>query len=222
MRNFMIFGSLALMITVLALLLGPMAHERAVASAIPSPKADTTARSSSEKAVLAGGCFWGIQGTFEHVKGVSKVVSGYSGGEASTATYGQVSSENTGHAESVEITYDPKEVSFGTLLKIFFSVAHDPTQIDRQGPDSGSSYRSEIFATTPEQEKIAKAYIAQLTTEKTFDTAIATRVEPLKAFYPAEDYHQGYLKAHPDQPYIVINDLPKIEALKRVYPDLYR
>ena len=191
---------------------------------IPAPAVDTPAAEAGgpQIAVLAGGCFWGLQGMFEHVKGVTKVVAGYSGGDKATAHYEMVGTETTGHAESVEITFDPKQISYGQLLRLFFSVAHDPTQLNRQGPDRGPSYRSEIFFATPAQERIARAYVAQLTTAKIFTQPIATRIEALKAFYPAEDYHQDYLIHNPTQPYIVYNDLPKIDALKRIYPQLYR
>jgi peptide-methionine (S)-S-oxide reductase len=191
---------------------------------IPAPAVDSPAAAAKgrEVAVLAGGCFWGLQGMFEHVKGVTKVVAGYSGGEKATANYEMVTTETTGHAESVEITFDPAQISYGRLLQLYFSVAHDPTQLNRQGPDSGTSYRSEIFFTSPAQERVARAYVAQLTSAKTFGSPIVTKIEPLKAFYPAEDYHQDYLIENPRQPYIVVNDLPKIEALRRVYPKLYR
>jgi peptide-methionine (S)-S-oxide reductase len=190
---------------------------------IPAPALDTpaSAAGNQEVAVLAGGCFWGLQGMFDHVKGVKKVVAGYSGGDAATAHYEMVGTETTGHAESVEITFDPKQISYGQILRLYFSVAHDPTQLDRQGPDRGPSYRSEIFYASPGQEKVARAYVDQLTKAKVFSSPIATKIEPLKAFYAAEDYHQDYLIHHPSQPYIVYNDLPKIDALKRVYPDLY-
>ncbi|HEY0267099.1 MAG TPA: peptide-methionine (S)-S-oxide reductase MsrA [Rhizomicrobium sp.] len=189
---------------------------------IPAAAADPANPGGTETAVLAGGCFWGQQGVFEHVKGVTKVVAGYSGGEKATAHYRMVGTETTGHAESVQITFDPRQVSFGTLLRIYFSVAHDPTQLDRQGPDTGTSYRSEIFAATPEQEATARAYIAQLDAAGIFPAPIVTRVEPLKGFYPAEDYHQDYLAQNPDDSYIRANDIPKIEALKRVWPAYYR
>jgi peptide-methionine (S)-S-oxide reductase len=191
---------------------------------IPSPLIDTPAAEATgpQVAVLAGGCFWGLQGMFEHVQGVTKVVAGYSGGEKATAHYEIVGTETTGHAESVEITFDPKQISYGQLLRLFFSVAHDPTQLNRQGPDSGPSYRSEIFFASPAQQRVAQAYAAQLTQAKVFASPIATKIEPLKAFYAAEDYHQDYLIHHPNQPYIVFNDLPKIDALKRVYPEHYR
>ena len=189
---------------------------------IPAAAVDPADPASSEVAVLAGGCFWGQQGLFEHVKGVSKVVAGYSGGERDTARYRLVASGTTGHAESVQITFDPHQVTFGQILRIYFSVAHDPTEVNRQGPDEGTQYRTEIFAASPEQQATAQAYIAQLDTARVFTAPIATKVEPLKAFYPAEDYHQDYLVQNPDASYIRINDLPKIEALKRVWPDFYR
>ena len=189
---------------------------------LPKPALDASSpQTGEETAVLAGGCFWGQQGVFEHLKGVRKVVAGYSGGEKSTATYGQVSTETTGHAESVEITFDPNELSYGQLLQVFFSVAHDPTELNRQGPDFGTSYRSEIFFASPEQERIARAYLAQLDAAHAFNQPIVTRVEPLSGFYPAEAEHQDYLIHHPNSLYIVINDLPKIANLKRVYPELY-
>ncbi|MBV8184050.1 MAG: peptide-methionine (S)-S-oxide reductase MsrA [Hyphomicrobiales bacterium] len=190
--------------------------------ALPKPALDASApKTGLETAVLAGGCFWGQQGVFEHLKGVRKVVAGYSGGEKATATYDQVSTERTGHAESVEITFDPRELSYGQLLQVFFSVAHDPTELNRQGPDVGTSYRSEIFFADPEQERIARAYVAQLAAAHVFDQPIVTRVEPLSGFYPAEAEHQDYLIRHPNSLYIVINDLPKIANLKRIYPELF-
>ncbi|HEY0781595.1 MAG TPA: peptide-methionine (S)-S-oxide reductase MsrA [Thermoanaerobaculia bacterium] len=195
---------------------------------IPAPAVDAPAAAPApagtpklETAVLAGGCFWGMQGMFEHVQGVTKVVAGYAGGEKATATYEQVSTERTGHAEAVEITFDPKKLSYGRLLQLYFSVAHDPTQLNRQGPDSGPSYRSEIFFTSPEQQRIAQAYVAQLAKAGVFSAPIVTKIEPAKGFYPAEAYHQDFLIFHPTYPYIVRNDLPKIDALKRVYPQLY-
>ena len=200
------------------------ANAEAVNRQIPNPLVDMAAAEAPgpQVAVFAGGCFWGLQGMFEHVRGVSKVVAGYSGGDKATAHYEMVGTETTGHAESVEITFDPKQVSYGQLLRLFFSVAHDPTQLNRQGPDSGPSYRSAIFFNSPAQERVARAYVRQLTEAKVFTLPIVTKIEPLKAFYPAEDYHQDYLIHHPNQPYIVFNDLPKIEALKRAYPALYR
>jgi len=189
---------------------------------IPAATLDPANSAASETAVFAGGCFWGQQGLFEHVKGVTRVVAGYSGGLKSTATYPQVTTETTGHAESVQITFDPKQVSFGRLLQIYFSVAHDPTELNRQGPDEGTSYRSEIFAATPDQQKTALAYIAQLQAAHIFPSAIVTKVEPLKGFYPAEAYHQDFLAHNPTYPYIVYNDLPKLAALKTVWPQYYR
>lgn len=184
--------------------------------------ADDPQMSGAQRIVVAGGCFWGVQGVFEHVKGVTRAVSGYAGGKAEKARYDLVSRGDTGHAESVEISYDPKVVSLGDLLRVFFSVAHDPTQLNRQGPDEGTQYRSEIFVSTPEQAKVARAYVAQLTAAKRFDQPIVTKIEPLSAFYPAEAYHQDYLITHPDAPYVVYNDLPKIKALKKLFPALYR
>lgn len=200
------------------------ANAEAVDKRIPAPAVDTAVAEAAKPqvAVFAGGCFWGLQGMFQHVRGVTKVVAGYSGGEKETAHYEMVGTETTGHAESVEITFDPKQVSYGQLLQLFFSVAHDPTQLDRQGPDRGPSYRSEIFFASPSQERVARAYVNQLTAAKVFSQPIVTKIEPLKAFYAAEDYHQDYLIHHPSQPYIVFNDKPKIEALKRVYPERYR
>jgi peptide-methionine (S)-S-oxide reductase len=196
----------------------------AVNKVIPAPVLDTPAAEAAglQTAVLAGGCFWGLQGMFEHVQGVTKVVAGYSGGTAETARYEMVGTERTGHAESVEITFDPKKISYGQLLRLYFAVAHDPTELNRQGPDSGPSYRSEIFFSSPTQERIAKAYVDQLSLGKVFRSPIVTKIEPLKGFYPAEGYHQDFLIHNPTYPYIVRNDLPKIGALKRVYPELYR
>jgi peptide-methionine (S)-S-oxide reductase len=173
-------------------------------------------------AVFAGGCFWGVDAVFRHVKGVSKVVSGYAGGSADTANYETVSTGTTGHAESVEVTYNPSEVSYDDLLKVFFFVAHDPTELNRQGPDSGTQYRSSIFYTNDEQKKTADAYILQLGQKKAFSEPIVTQVVPLNGFYPAEAYHQNYLALHPAQPYIAINDLPKLERLQQTFPALYR
>ncbi len=189
---------------------------------VPAPAVDETAASPREVAVLAGGCFWGVQGVFEHVDGVIEAVSGYTGGARDTAHYEMTSSGTTGHAESVQITFDPHRISFGRLLQIYFSVAHDPTELDRQGPDSGTQYRSAIFPQNPEQARIAAAYIAQLNQAKEFPAPIVTTVEPGKEFYPAEAYHQDYLTLHPSQPYIAINDIPKVEALQRLFPNLYR
>ena len=189
---------------------------------VPPPAVDEASASSTEVTVLAGGCFWGVQGVFQHVDGVTAAVSGYAGGARDTAEYSTVSSGRTGHAEAVQITFDPHRISYGRLLQIYFSVAHDPTELNRQGPDSGTQYRSTIFPQNPEQAGIAAAYIAQLDQAKVFPAPIVTTVEPAKNFYPAEAYHQDYLTLHPNQPYIAINDLPKIEALKQLFPDLYQ
>lgn len=190
----------------------------------PAPKVDAplTAHSGTAKAVLAGGCFWGLQWVFEHVPGVLNVTSGYSGGSAATATYGQVSMGNTGHAETVEITYDPSKVSYGQLLRVYFTAATNPTELNRQGPDTGTQYRGVIFYTSPEQQKIAKDYIAQLTAAHVYDAPVVTQVVPLKKFYRAEAYHQDYARLNPYAPYIAINDVPKAVTLQRLLPNLYR
>jgi len=190
---------------------------------IPNPAVDATpaASKAEQTAVVGGGCFWGIQAVFQHVKGVSKATSGYAGGAANTAEYELVSTGETGHAESVKITYDPSQITYGQLLRVFFSVAHDPTQLNRQGPDSGTQYRSVIFYNSDEQKKIAEAYIAQLDKAKVFPRAIVTQVVPLKGFYPAEAYHQDYATNHPNNPYIVYNDAPKVAHLQQQLPDLY-
>ena len=180
------------------------------------------AAASQETAVLAGGCFWGVDAVFKHVNGVSKVVSGYSGGSAATAKYPIVGTGVTGHAEAVEITYDPSKISYADLLKVFFSVAHDPTQMNRQGPDAGTQYRSAIFYADDRQKEIAQRYIDQINQSKVFGKPIATKVTLLEKFYPAEDYHQNYLALHPNEPYIVFNDLPKVEQLKKDFPSWYR
>src|SRR6201999_637554 len=177
---------------------------------IPAPALDPANTAARETAVLAGGCFWGQQGVFEHVRGVTRVVAGYSGGAKATAIYELVGTETTGHAESVQITFDPRVVSFGEILRVYFSVAHDPTELNRQGPDEGTQYRSEIFTTNPAQEKIARAYIAQLEKARAFSSPIVTRVETAKGFTPAEGYHQDYLIHHPESLYIQVNDLPKV------------
>jgi peptide-methionine (S)-S-oxide reductase len=190
---------------------------------VPPPAMDAPAAGmSSETAVLAGGCFWGVQAVFQHVEGVTRVVSGYSGGAPETADYETVSTGTTGHAESVQITFDPSKVSYGTLLQVFFSVALDPTEVNRQGPDVGTQYRSEIFAATPEQQQVAAAYIAQLDAANVFDAPIATRVDPLAGFVAAEDYHQDYLVRNPGSFYIMVNDQPKVEALQQHFPELWR
>jgi peptide-methionine (S)-S-oxide reductase len=172
-------------------------------------------------AVLAGGCFWGVDGVFKHVKGVTRVTSGYSGGAADTAQYERVSTGTTGHAESVEIKYDPSKISYDQLLRIFFFVAHDPTELNRQGPDDGTQYRSVIFFANDEQKRIANDYIKQLTKDKAFPKPIVTQVVPLKGFYPAEEYHQNFLEHNPDNPYIVFNDMPKLDRLQKRFPALY-
>lgn len=193
------------------------------ASPFPAPTVDEPQAKTSgqETAVLSGGCFWGVQAVFEHVKGVISATSGYAGGAASTARYEMVSEGNTGHAESVRVVYDPSKITYGELLKIFFSVAHDPTEVNRQGPDEGTQYRSMISYANTEQKKIAEAYIAQLTKANTFSKPIATQVVPLKGFYPAEAYHQDYAARHPDDPYIFFNDAPKVAHLKKQFPELY-
>jgi peptide-methionine (S)-S-oxide reductase len=190
---------------------------------IPPPTVDAplAASAAKETAVFAGGCFWGTQAVFERVKGVIATTAGYSGGSASTATYDQVTTETTGHAESVEVVFDPSRITYGELLRIYFSVAHDPTQLNRQGPDVGTSYRSAIFYANEEQQRIANAYIAQLDALKVFPKRIVTQVVPLKAFYRAEDYHQDYALKNPDNPYILVCDRPKVEALKKQFPDLF-
>jgi peptide-methionine (S)-S-oxide reductase len=190
--------------------------------ALPEPAADAVAlKAGTQTAVFAGGCFWGVDAVFKHVKGVTKVVSGYAGGLAATAHYEDVGSGTTGHAESVEVTYDPAVVSYGTLLKVFFIVAHDPTEFNRQGPDTGPQYRSTVFYANDAQRAAAAAYIADLTKAGAFRRPIVTTLEPLKGFFAAEDYHQNYLALHPNQPYIVINDMPKLAVLKQKLPELF-
>ncbi|WP_370882079.1 peptide-methionine (S)-S-oxide reductase MsrA [Labrys wisconsinensis] len=222
-RRTMLAGGAALCAASLAALLlhaAPAAAESAVT--IPSPAVDEAAHGHVETAVLAGGCFWGVQGVFQHVRGVSAAVSGYAGGAKETAQYETVSGGDTGHAESVKITFDPGQVSYGKLLQVYFSVVHDPTELNRQGPDSGTQYRSAIFPANAEQRRVAESYIAQLNQAGVFSGPIVTRIEPLKGFYAAEAYHQDFLARHPDHPYIMINDLPKVEALKGTFPGLYR
>src|ERR1700694_699081 len=193
------------------------------AVALPAPATDVPAKASEapQTAVFAGGCFWGVEAVFRHVKGVSGAVSGYAGGAAKFPDYGMVSSGTTGHAESVKVTYDPAQVSYGQLLKVYFSVAHDPTQLNRQGPDTGTQYRSAIFTTSDEQKRVAQAYIAQLNAAKVSKKPIVTKVGPLEGFYPAEAYHQDYLTLHPNQPYIAYNDIPKVENLKKIFAENY-
>jgi len=197
------------------------ASDRGVA--LPDPQVDAPlAKAPGEAtAVIAGGCFWGIQAVFQHVKGVSGAVSGYAGGESSTAHYEVVGTGMTGHAESVKITYDPSQISYGQLLKVFFSVAHDPTQLNRQGPDQGTQYRSAIFYGGEEQKRIADAYVSQLQQGKAFPRSIVTQIVPLKGFYQAEGYHQNYATLHPNDPYIMINDAPKVAHLKQQFPQIY-
>ena len=196
------------------------AFEPAVAT--PPPVINEAAKPGTETAVFAGGCFWGVQGVFQHVNGVTRAVSGYTGGAKETAQYETVSTGSTGHAESVQITYDPKIVTYGQLLQVYFSVVTDPTELNYQGPDHGTQYRTTIFFQNPEQKKIAESYIAQLTKAQTFHDPIVTTLEPFKAFYPAEGYHQDFLTNNPHYPYIVVNDMPKVDNLKKVLPSLYR
>jgi peptide-methionine (S)-S-oxide reductase len=211
-------------LTMAAIGTGWAARPGAESREVPAPALENSAPAMavSETAVLAGGCFWGVQGMFQHLQGVSRAVSGYAGGEASTAQYRRVTSGDTGHAEAVQVTFDPRVISYGRILQVFFSVAHDPTQLNRQGPDTGTQYRSAIFPQNPEQARIARAYIAQLNAARVFEAAIVTRLEPDRPFYPAEDYHQDYMTRNPTQPYIVFNDLPKITELRRIFPDRFR
>jgi peptide-methionine (S)-S-oxide reductase len=212
------------MLAVAVLLTAVTGCNAATRTNIPAPASDAAlaAKSGKQTAVFAGGCFWGTQSVFQRVKGVVDTTVGYSGGSAATATYAQVGRENTGHAESVKIVYDPSKITYGKLLQIFFSVAHDPTQLNRQGPDVGESYRSVIFYANEEQHKVATDYIAQLDAAKVFPTKIVTQVVPLKGFYDAESYHQDYAYNNPDNPYILVCDKPKIEALKATYPELFK
>jgi peptide-methionine (S)-S-oxide reductase len=221
MRTGFILGSALLIVSSTSLACN---SANASATTIPDPVLDAPLASvkGEQTAVLAGGCFWGVEAVFEHVKGVIKVTSGYSGGSADTAQYGTVSTGETGHAESVRIIYDPSKISYGRLLKVFFSVAHDPTEMNRQGPDTGTQYRSAIFYRNEEQKRIAEAYIDQLNKARVFGAAIVTEVSALKSFYEAEGYHQDYLAHHPDEPYIIVNDLPKVENLRKHFPDLYK
>lgn len=199
-----------------------LAAEAAVAVPAPSGKAVLPSTASSATVVLAGGCFWGVQGVFQHTRGVLQAVSGYAGGKADSATYPMVSSGTTGHAEAVQVTYDPRKISYGQILQIYFSVAHDPTQLNRQGPDHGTQYRSAVFTSSNDQAQATQAYIAQINAAKVFSAPIVTQVAPLQGFYRAEDYHQDYATLYPDQPYIAYNDLPKINNLQKMYPALYR
>jgi peptide-methionine (S)-S-oxide reductase len=215
-----LLGVLALGIGAGLRLSQPVAAEQP--HALPEPLIDEQSNATSEVAVFAGGCFWGVQGVFQHVRGVTNALSGYSGGEKSTAEYETVSTGTTGHAESVKVTYDPRQISYGHLLQIYFAVAHDPTELNRQGPDTGTQYRSEIFVGNADQAKIAKSYVAQLEKAGAFSAPIATKIDALRGFYAAEGYHQDFLTLNPSYPYIAINDIPKVEALKRLYPDFYR
>jgi peptide-methionine (S)-S-oxide reductase len=211
------------LVLVVAMGVRTMVFGQARTQKLPAPVLDqqpTTAH--SETAVFAGGCFWGVQTTFQRIKGVTATTAGYSGGSKETANYGAVSSERSEHAESVKVVFDPTKISYGTLLRIFFSVVHDPTELNRQGPDVGTSYRSVVFYTTPEQETITNAYIAQLDAAKAFPKKIVTQVVPLKAFYDAEDYHQDYAEKNPNNPYIQVCDVPKVAALKAQFPELFQ
>jgi peptide-methionine (S)-S-oxide reductase len=217
--------SSARLAAILATLLGATACTAKAnpAAALPAPAVDTPRASApgQQTVVLSGGCFWGVQAVFQHVKGVISATSGYAGGSAKTAEYEIVSTGETGHAESVQIVYDPSQITYGELLRVFFSVAHDPTELNRQGPDEGTQYRSSIFYANDEQKRVAEAYIAQLDKAKVFSSPIVTKVVPLQAFYPAEAYHQNYAALHPNQPYIVFNDAPKVEHLREQFPALY-
>lgn len=215
------FGLVSATALAYGVLTGATGHEKSVV--VPAPLSDEPAESrTSEVAVLAGGCFWGVQGVYQHVEGVSRAVSGYAGGDRSTAEYETVSGGDTGHAEAVEITFDPRVVSYGRLLQIFFSVVHDPTQLDRQGPDHGPQYRSAIFPRSDAQARVARAYLAQLGAARVFEGPVVTTIEAGRTFYPAEGYHQDFLERNPTYPYIVFNDLPKVRALERSFPDAYR
>jgi peptide-methionine (S)-S-oxide reductase len=223
LKSFWILGLVAA--TLLAgMAVSPLPVSAGRRNEIPAPAADATlaATHGEESVVFAGGCFWGIQAVFQHLKGVVSATSGYSGGDAKTAEYETVSTGRTGHAESVKVVYDPSQVTYGQLLHVFFSVAHDPTELNRQGPDEGSQYRSVVFYTTPDQLRVTRAYIEQLDKARVFKHAIVTQVVPLNAFYPAEAYHQNYATLHPDSMYIRFNDAPKVENLKQVFPLVYR
>jgi len=226
-KNSPVIGKITVLIVILILAAAVIGHRANAAEgnvALPDPAVDAplAAKSGKQTAVIAGGCFWGVQAVFQHVKGVKDATSGYSGGSLASPGYEEVSTGNTGHAESVKITFDPSQITYGQLLKVFFSVAHDPTQLNRQGPDTGSQYRSVIFYADEEQQHIAQAYISQLEQAKSFPGRIVTQVVPLKAFYSAEGYHQNYATLHPDNPYIAINDAPKVEHLRQQLPSLYK
>ena len=226
MRNstrFLVFGLVGALLVVFAAFNSRAKTPRSN-TAFPKPAVDqpVAATKGKEVAVISGGCFWGIQAVYEHTKGVISATSGYAGGTPETAQYEIVSSGKTDHAESVKIVFDPSEITYGQVLMIFFSVAHNPTELNKQGPDWGTQYRSSVFYSSPEQKKIAEAYIQQLNGAKVYSSKIVTQVVPLKGFYPAEGYHQDYLKHHTDNPYIVINDLPKLQNLRKEFPELYR
>ena len=220
LSRFSLYAATIGLLAISAIKIAPsLAAEDAVI--IPPPVVDVQNASSIQTVVVAGGCFWGVQGVFQHTAGVVNAVSGYSGGSKMSADYSMVSTGTTGHAESVEIKFDPKKISYGKILQIFFSVAHDPTQLNRQGPDSGTQYRSAIFTTSDEQKKVADAYIAQLNAAKVYNKPIVTKVGSLEGFFAAEAYHQDYLTLHPNQPYIAYNDIPKVENLKKIFAENY-
>jgi peptide-methionine (S)-S-oxide reductase len=223
MKRSIITPILTVLLAVLALFLWTRHNYASAATVIPDPAVDETLASQKgqETVVVSGGCFWGIQAVFQHVKGVTSATSGYSGGTVKNPNYEQVSSGETGHAESVQIAYDPSKITLGQLLKVFFSVAHDPTELDRQGPDTGTQYRSIIFFSNTDQQRIAQSYVDQLNQSKVFSQPIVTQIVPLKAFYRAEDYHQNYATEHPENPYIAMFDLPKLKNLQQQFPSLY-
>jgi peptide-methionine (S)-S-oxide reductase len=223
-RNFPKGSTSAVLIAILVLVSWSQNNAAGGGLVLPDPVVDSplATKKGSQTAVVAGGCFWGVQAVFQHVKGVKNATSGYSGGAVPSPAYEQVGTGETGHAESVKITFDPAQISYGQLLKLFFSVVHDPTQLNRQGPDTGSQYRSAIFYAGDEQKRITEAYISQLEQAKVFPRPIVTQVVPLKAFYDAEAYHQDYARFHPDDPYIVRNDAPKVQQLREQFPDLYK
>ncbi|MBI4783339.1 MAG: peptide-methionine (S)-S-oxide reductase MsrA [Oscillatoriophycideae cyanobacterium NC_groundwater_1537_Pr4_S-0.65um_50_18] len=222
LRNVSLFSLAALAIATVQMTLPGRATDAAAVQTLPDPAIDLPTAAGQQTVVLAGGCFWGVEAVFEHVKGVSDVVSGYSGGDARSANYPMVSFGGTDHAEAVKITYDPAQVSYGQLLKIYFLVAHNPTELNRQGPDTGTQYRSAIFFANDEQKRVAQAYIDQLSQAQSFPDPIVTQLSPLNAFYAAEDYHQNFIDRNPDYPYVVIHDLPKLEQLRKQFPDLYK
>jgi peptide-methionine (S)-S-oxide reductase len=223
MKRSIITPILTVLLAVLALFLWTRHNYASAATVIPDPAVDETLASQKgqETVVISGGCFWGIQAVFQHVKGVTRATSGYSGGTVKNPNYELVSSGTTGHAESVEVVYDPSKITLGQLLKVFFSVAHDPTELNRQGPDTGTQYRSIIFFSNTDQQRIAQSYVDQLNQSKVFSQPIVTQIVPLKAFYRAEDYHQNYATEHPDNPYIAMFDLPKVKNLQQQFPSLY-